>query len=139
MSLKSEQHPHSRRWAVVGDEGDSVWLYLTAPDSQRPIADCWLLNTIPAPDDVSAYRASKSAPAATREFAGPHARGVVPEARAVRFQWSADGESVAVVVADELLGFIAAGQPRGFSRHLIAEGPFGHPLDQRLYADLFSA
>jgi hypothetical protein len=135
--LISEQNAGSRRWAVVADEGDSVWLYLTEPDRQRPVADCWLLNTIPAPDDVSAYRSAKSAPAATREFAGAGAHGVCPDARAVRFQWSSDGESVAVFVAEELLGFIASGQRRGFSRHLIAEGPFGHPLDQQLYSRVF--
>src|SRR5262249_18698401 len=135
--LKSEQNLRSRRWAVVADEGDSVWLYLTAPDSERPVADCWLLNTVPAPEDLTAYREARSVPAATREFVGPHARGVVPDAGAVRFQWSVDGESVAVFVADELLGFIASGERRGFSIHLIAEGPFGRPLDQQLYASLF--
>jgi hypothetical protein len=31
--------------------------------------------------------------------------------------------------------FIASGQRRGFSRHFVAEGPFGHPL--HLYARLF--
>ena len=135
--LISEQHARSRRWAIVANEGDSVWLYLTEPDRERPVADCWLLNTIPAPEDLSAYRAARSAPAATREFAGPDARGVFPDASSVRFQWSADGESVAAFVTDELLGFIASGQRRGFSRHLVAEGPFGHPLDQQLYSRLF--
>ncbi len=36
------QHPASRRLAVLEDDGTSVWLYLTEPDSRRPAADAWV-------------------------------------------------------------------------------------------------
>ena len=67
--LVSEQNSYSHRWAVVADEGASVWLYLTQPDGQRPVADCWLLNTVPVPENLEAYRASKSPPPVTQQYA----------------------------------------------------------------------
>jgi len=136
--LVSEQNPLSRRCAVLADEGTSIWLYLTEPNDERPVADCWLLNTVPAPIDLSSYRAVKGAPPATRQYAGANSEAQAPEANAVRFQWSVDGESVAALVSSELLGFIAAGRKRGFSKHLLAEGPFGLPLDEQLYTRLFT-
>src|SRR6188474_2441390 len=42
--FESEQHPMSRRWAVVEDDGKVAWLYLTAPDSLKPVATCFLYN-----------------------------------------------------------------------------------------------
>ena len=134
--LVSEQHPRSRRWAVLTDEGASVWLYLTEPDGERPVADCWLLNLVPAPTDLSAYRTSKGPPPATRHYTAesPAER---PSADAIRFQWSVDGDSVAIFMNGDVLGFIAAGRKRGFSKHLTSEGPYGLPMDDELYALLF--
>jgi hypothetical protein len=135
--LVSEQNIRSHRWAVVADEGASVWLYLTESNGQRPVADCWLLNTVHAPKNLEAYSASKAPPPATRQYVDANAQAAAPRETAVRFQWSEDGESVAVFIKDEIFGFIAAGQKRGFSRHLVAEGPFGCPFDERLYGRLF--
>lgn len=135
--LISQQNPRSGRWAVVADEGTSVWLYLTERDGMEPVADCWLFNTVPPPTNLDEYRARQSAPPVTEAYAGPAALGSVPVEAAVAFEWSDDGESVAVLVSGDLLGFIAAGSKRGFSKHLVARGPFGHPLDEELYARLF--
>jgi hypothetical protein len=122
---------------VVANEGASVWLYLTERDGKKPIADCWLLNTVLPPTELHKYPAGKSAPPATQAYAGPDAQRPVPVEGTVEFRWSDDGESVAVLVNGDLLGFIAEGSTRGFSKHLVASGPFGRPLDRGLYATLF--
>ncbi|MFC1759348.1 hypothetical protein ACFL2H_11385, partial [Planctomycetota bacterium] len=43
------QHPLSRRFAIFEDSGTSAWLYLTEPDTEKPSADAWVYNRIPAP------------------------------------------------------------------------------------------
>ena len=133
----SEQHPVSRRWAIVEDDGRVAWLYLTAPDSAKPVSDCWLYNRVPAPAecDLDAMRAG-DAPIAPQTVAGPGAL-MSPSQDALRVRWSADGESVAVFVTDELLGFIPAGHRRGFSRHLTVSGAFGNVLDPYLFTSVF--
>jgi hypothetical protein len=41
----------SGRTAVISEEVESVWLYLTGRGSRRPERDCWLFNTAAAPAD----------------------------------------------------------------------------------------
>ena len=47
--LLTQEHERSGRTAIVADEGDSVWLYLTEPHAATIAADCWLFNRIAAP------------------------------------------------------------------------------------------
>jgi hypothetical protein len=113
LPFDSEQHPLSRRWAVVEHDGEAAWLYLTAPGSPQPIASCFLYNKSDA------------------------AEGRVGEG--IHYRWSADGESVAVFFGEVVMGYIADGQTRGFSRLLKTPGTLGHPLDQVLYERTFRA
>jgi hypothetical protein len=54
----------SSRTAVIAEEVDSIWLYLSAPGKQGPERDCWLLNTEDAPARLAAddYRRFGSPP-----------------------------------------------------------------------------
>lgn len=133
----SERHVGSQRAVVLVDEGSSVWCYLTEPGGSRPIADCWLLNTVEAPENLDAFLQAKSAPPATRNFVVDSAQQPLPAAEAITFQWSEDGESVAVYVEQALLGFIAGSNGRGYSANLREEGPFGAPLEHDLFSILF--
>ena len=110
--FESEQHPVSRRWALVEDDGSVAWLYMTAPDSLDPVATCFLYN---------------------------HAGQVVPRPADIHFRWSTDGESVAVHFGTILMGFIASGEKRGFSKLLTSTGVLGAPLDTNLYERKFRA
>jgi hypothetical protein len=111
--FESEQHPLSRRWAVVEDDGEVVWLYLSAPESLEPIAACFL------------YRSSS--PPVARFSEGIH------------FRWSVDGNSVAVLIGELLVGFIAHAKRPGFSRLLKVAGSLGNPFDTALYERTFRA
>lgn len=133
----TERHTLSNRNVVVIDEACSVWCYLTAPNGDAPIADCWLLNTIEAPENLDDFSSLESAPPATRRYVSDAAKRALPSEESIRFLWSMDGESVAVYAGQELLGFIAPNVPRGFSANLREEGPFGSPLDRELFSMLF--
>ncbi len=133
----TEYHATSNRNVVVVDEGSSVWCYLTEPNGDNPIADCWLLNTIDAPENLDDFGSSESAPPATRRYVTDAAKRALPSEASIKLLWSKDGESVAVYVGRELLGFIAHNIPRGFSTNLREEGPFGSPLDRELFSMFF--
>lgn len=133
----SERHASSKKTVVLVDEGASVWCYLTESDESHPIADCWLLNTIEAPENLDAFAQEENAPPATQTFVTDNAQRALPVTEAIRFQWSADGESVAIYIEQELLGFIAHNNRRGYSTNLRKEGPFGSPLDHDLFLTLF--
>ncbi len=135
------QHPVSSRWAVFEDDGITGFLYLTPPDEQRPIADCWLYNRIEPPPDEEAqsYAESGTPPPATISYAGPHARYAPSAPPHVHFIWSRDGESVAVAVDGEVLGFITlvGRRAQSYSRKLARDGGGGNTWDEHLFHSLF--
>ena len=142
----TERHPDSRRTAIIADEGDSVWLYLTDAGGEGITADCWLMNRIPAPryaelaenDGAERYRGEGLPPPAIAEVVAEGAFRSAPlEAARCRFTWAANGESVAAYYETVLLGFIARGEPRGFSRFLRVASPWGEPLDLERYTEVF--
>jgi len=67
----------SQRAAVIAEEVDSIWLYLSRPNERAPERDCWLLNTDAEPRrDREYYRQQKSAQPARPWFTnGKLARG----------------------------------------------------------------
>ena len=133
----SEQNQNSGRFVFLADEGTAVWMYLTAPNEQTIVADCWVHNLVPAPEDLTEYRGKDSPPPATKEFAKPGSFQPLPDPSSVQFVWAPDGESVSLFIGNVLYGFIAAGVKNGFSRFLIKSGPFGAPIDDLIYKALF--
>lgn len=142
----TERHPDSHRTAIIADEGDSVWLYLTVASGQAVMADCWLMNRIPAPryaelaesEGAERYRGNGLPPPAIAEVVAEGAFHEGPlDAAHCRFIWAADGNSVAAYYRTDLLGFIAWGEPRGFSKFLRVGSPWGEPLDMERFVALF--
>ena len=135
--LAKAHHPASGRHALVCDEGESVWLYLTDVDGRELIADCWLFNTIIAPDQLASLANRATAPAATSRFAGPDARRGLPGTNEISIVWSADGHDACVRMAGIPVGFIDSRARQGYSRNLRADGPFGQRFDNARYRALF--
>ncbi len=135
----SEQHRGSRRFAVFEDDGTTGYLYLTAPDDQKPERDCWIYNRIPAPEPSEMKNCRGSPPPAARGYAGQHAHQPEPPEEAVRFLWSDHGEAVCVCLGDRPTGFLVLGDGGhgGYSRHLIAEGGWGKPWDETRFREMF--
>lgn len=129
----------SGRTALVADEGDSVWLYLTHSAQSEIERDCWLFNTPGAPDepDPAEYEAQSSPPPAPQHFITEQGKRAVPEERQFRVRWSADGNSVAVLLDGAPLGIATMTEERGISRYLKEPGAWGRPWDQARFVALF--
>jgi hypothetical protein len=137
----SEQHPLSRRWAVFEDDGVSGWLYLTAPNEERPVADCWVYNRISAPTTETSrtYAELGSPPPASVDYVDGEAQYTGAEPPQVQLVWAGEGESVAVLIDHVALGaIIAGGGPgEGISRHLTRPGPWGKPWNESVAFSTF--
>lgn len=123
----SEQHPSSHRYAVFEDDGASAWLYLTAPDELRPVADVWVYNRHPPAERIDKSDRSRPPPI-VRKFAASNAVVDDPSRSHWHFAWSSDGESVALRRDDLIVAVILSGQRRGCSSAIAAECPWGSPL-----------
>jgi hypothetical protein len=126
----------SGRTAVVFEEEDSVWLYLTAPGSGRRERACWLFNKPSAPPDpeMAIYRAQSAPPPAPASYIIPG--GVREPAAAERwiFTWSRSGDAVVAAVDGLPLGFASISEKRGVSRYVARSGPWGSEWDEDLVA-----
>jgi hypothetical protein len=122
----------SGRTAVIADEGDSVWLYLTHPTEPEIERDCWLFNlpTAAAEPDPEMYAAQSAPPPAPARFITPEGTQQMPDAARIRVHWSQDGHSVAVLLDGVAIGVASIELEHGYSRYLREAGPWGLPWDE---------
>lgn len=127
--LLSEQHPSTQRYALLSNEGDSIWLYLTAPGAPQIIASAWVANVIEAPAtvDVSQYRSQSRPPPAPADVVGVDARFEQPAEVEWSLHWLEAGEGVQVIANGRPRAAILAKAERGLCRAIAVEGPWGAP------------
>lgn len=128
----------SDRTAIVSEDGDSVWLYLTQRGTERPERDCWLLNTLSAPElpDPTRYRSMGQPPPPPFDELDSEGAMDPPQPSRWSFRWSLDGDAVLVAVDGVPIGAVGAAHTRGFSRYLRRPGPWGKPWDATAVATM---
>ena len=129
----------SGRTAVVREEVDSVWLYLSRPDEARPEVACWVLNTIDAPQapDFAHYR-SQSAPP---PLPASQLADVLPDPDQGRWslRWSPDGHAVSALLNERPIAFVIGGRPRGHARYVKSGAdPWALPWDENIFVTVFT-
>jgi hypothetical protein len=128
----------SGRHAIVSDEGDSIWLYLTSPGSTRPERDCWLLNkpSAAAEPHLPDYKTAGLPPPAPASIIDEAGVRELPSADRWSARWSSDGETVAIAVDGVEIGLATITEPRGIALYLTKTSPWGRPWDATLVARL---
>ena len=124
----------SGRTAIVEDLGDSVWVFLTAPDGSTIERDCWLFNkksAAPEPD-LERYRSQSIPPPAPASLIHGAGRRDVPAEEHWSARWSQNGDSVVIAVDGIDLGLASTGAESGMSRYLVEECGWGQPWDDAL-------
>ena len=109
----SDQNAQSLRHAVVEDDGDVAYLYLTAPQSTTIAASAWIYNRASSP---------LTPPPLTRDWA---------------LLWSHDGHSVAILADGLPMACIVNATNPGYSRGLTAPTSLGTTWDHAIYARVF--
>jgi len=130
----SWQHTVSKRTAILEQLDGMVWLYLTAPATNKPERDCPVFSTVPLADKVdwAAVRQSGAPPPLSKDVASSEALVARPVAGEFEAVWSSDGQSVALLRSGRFIAMIVAGVERGHSRALTVEVPLGLPFDEAL-------
>ena len=134
----------SGRAAIVEAAGETLWLYLTQPNSAAIAGDCWLANLHPDRGPLNDEERAELRDAGLPLPAPPNAladtaRLLPTDPHAYRLEWSADGEAVRAVLDEEPIAFIHAADQRGFHRNIGVECPWGHVFDADLHDQLFGA
>jgi hypothetical protein len=128
----------SHRHAMLSEDGPTSWLYLHAPSDDREIpgqvdATCFAYNRIDPIDvkDVKKYRPDP--PPIAQGYASDRAVCRNSENHRWMIIWSMDGEAVVLMRDDETWGLVSLQAPRGFSKAIQIEGPWGNPWSNEVY------
>ena len=106
----SDVNVQSSRHAVIEDDGEVAYLYLTEPGRLNIVASAWIYSRANFPN---------------------------PSDRDWTFLWSDDGESVAVLADGHPLACIVGAAGPGYSRDLEAVSSLGHAWDDTTFARVF--
>jgi hypothetical protein len=135
--FQSLQHPTTKRWAILEDDGTSAWLYITDPDSTKPVADCFVYSCRPPEAELPATWDRKSPPPITTEFASSSAcRTDVSQSR-MQLVWTERGDAVAVLLDNIPIAFMVVGEKQGHSRAVAVDGFYGRPWNEARFAEAF--
>lgn len=135
-----EQHPRSKRYAILEDNGTTLWLYLTAPNQRQVVADTWVFNRVRPllmPEELTPFRDADQPPPILESMADDEPICDAPEAHRWAFNWASDGEAVAIFRDDRPIAFVRSTDRRGFSRHVIRSSPWGVPWSNKIFQDVF--
>jgi hypothetical protein len=136
-AFHSLQHETTKRWAILEDNGTSAWLYITDPDSTKPVADCFAYSCQPPEAQLPATWDRESPPPITTEFASNAAcRADVAQDR-IQLLWAASGNAAAVLLDSVPIAFIVVGEKQGHSRAIAVDGPYGRPWNAARFAEAF--
>ena len=123
----------SARQAVFEQTASSAWLYMTAPNGEPPIADCFLYNTggEQQPDD-------EGPPPLDPQFASDYRIDLPVAEEDIELIWSPDGNAVAARIRGEMVGFIAPDELQGYSRSVRDDCTWAHRFDVELFKRNFN-
>jgi len=130
----------SGRTAILEDDGQAAYLYLTAPSSTRIERDVILYMRIQpiAEGEWIKIMMAKSTPRLTIDIASPTAVIKDPVEREFEFLWSQDGNSVAALRHGMPLGFTSATERLGYSKAIAVTSAFARFWEQAKYEEVFN-
>jgi hypothetical protein len=135
----SDENPVSGRWAILEDNGNSAWLYITKPGTQQPEKDAFVYSPVQPIErlNIEDIKEHGAPPILTKDLATDSSVLLNAKASEFRFRWSADGESVSVLYLGKPISMIVKESERGYSSALGKEGFFGLPWDQAVHDSHF--
>lgn len=135
----SSQHPLSKRWAVLEDDGSSAWLYLTEKNSEMPLSDCFVYSPIVPLEKMPFEEIQKTGipPPMIKEYASERAIILDPDPKDFEIQWTSDGEGVAIKHKNFPIAMIIGAKQRGLSKAVSKSGPYALPWNDQIYFSKF--
>ncbi len=157
LVVTSSVHPVTSRQAVFQDNGTIGDFCLLTPQIEGAEGTeievrCWVYNRVPAPAVTELQKFRNRAPPAAIGYTVAHHRQHPPEIRDIRFQWSKNGESVALHLKGVVVAYISlhvseemqernarswAVSHSSVSRDLAQPGPWGVPWDEEDFQSTF--
>jgi hypothetical protein len=135
------EHPKSQRHAVLDEEGDVVYLYLTEPKAPRPAADVIAFSTGRLVTESEARKVAEQGAPPPLTVTSASKEAIVADLKAseLTFEWKPDGESVCLLHKGRPVAMIVrVGRAfTGYSRAIAGEGSYGKPWSDERFKEVF--
>lgn len=137
----SSHNAVSNRFAVFEDNEEVAFLYLTEAGSQKPIKDAIAYSRVPPVEkiDWAKIKETGDVPPLEKDLASPEAVIYSPLEKEFSFEWSADGNSVALLRNGSPICFISTREKFGYSRAVSKSSNLANAWDQDTYERLFDS
>ena len=135
------EHAKSQRHAVLDEEGDVAYLYLTEPKVPRPEADVIAFSTGRLLTESEAKKVAEQGAPPPLTIAAASKEAIVADAKASEFTfvWKPDGESVCLLHKGRPVAMIVrvGSTFTGYSRAIAREGSYGKPWSDETFKAVF--
>ena len=125
IAFQSRHREGGRILLVVEEGGHTVWAYLTEPDG-RPARDAVVASRVDpiAREEVAKYAKTGGPPPVAQGFLNAEFQrtGDLGE---IDVKWSQDGASTCVYVQQVPVAVLSMSFPKGMSRAIAKDGPWG--------------
>ncbi len=136
--LASSYSERSKRHAILAQDSNTAWVYMhgpqTAPATPGPVdATCFAYNLcdLIATKDVKNYRPAP--PPIAVGYGSDVAVCRKPMEHRWQLRWSEDGNVVVLLRDGDPWCLVSTDEPRGYSKAIQAEGPWGNPWSEAVY------
>ncbi|MFX0060908.1 MAG: hypothetical protein ACFFC7_01835 [Candidatus Hermodarchaeota archaeon] len=142
MIFLSSYNELSKRYGVFEEDEIVGWLYLTAPNSEQPVADVFVYTLTEPISEASVDRLKsengRGPPPLSREYANELSVRTNVTEDDLSFEWSRDGESICLLIHTRPVAMIIKNKKRGYSVGLAYSGPYGEPWNAELFRLTFT-
>lgn len=124
----SEQDPLSQRYLVIEEIDNSIWAYLTFPNSTKIEKDCFLANRTRLDKSVNLEKLSEQGipPPINDTFATAFSYQPDLEEEDISVEWINEEVMLMVHIKDKPFLYFLANEKNGFTKSIGKDGPYGH-------------
>ncbi|PSS71688.1 hypothetical protein AYI85_04945 [Shewanella algae] len=136
-------HSHnevSDRFSILDETDEVAFFYITKKGTQEPEKDAIAYMRVTPEDNVDWKEMAESGrpPVLSSELASPNAVLLNANEGLFGFEWSADGNSVALHYNNEPIALVSAQKEIGYSKAVAKDNSLTNAWSQALYNGLFN-
>ncbi len=130
----------SSRFLIIEEANDSIWAYLTFPNSTEIQKVCFLLSRVQVTKnevDTEAFRVEGSAPPITIPFSTPFSQLPSLQIDDISAFWVESEDVLVSIEGNPFLFFIPDDSSRGFSKSISKDSFYGNAWDEGRFQECF--
>ena len=133
----SDKNHTSNRYVIFEEDNITAWLYLTKTDSEQPEYDCFVYNRIGPIEKEDVINYSNGPCPILKKYSNNYSVQVDSE-KSIEFNWSKDGNAVAVIINGKVFSVIDSKRESSFSISVSEDCAWAKKWNEEIYKEIFN-